>query len=555
MRTIAPSPGFALAVVGLSSVLAGLTVVSRLNAAVLREAASSSMVGRCQYRAYTCPAGLTPSSGQCTPMLREIACDDTYCLADATRCFPWGSQNANGSATSYPRPTLEDEQASDVCIIRAFECRDGAVRANCFKRLRATDIRCDDPACADGDCVPRERFFANDSFAPWDTGALPGSFPRTETMCSLGGSACADGDDQCLRDLALRQVRCDDARCADGTASCTRTTVLVDAQDNLVRLPMSAGTSSVIPALHSTDTERQNDDENARDLPFTIDFPTQRQPIDTRSSSSSSMPRSIEQRPDLGCFARDGTWTRDRADCDPNQLQYIELQRGKEPSAPISGGNERPHIFEEPAEADIRSRIEERFFPAPERAAQRERLLHTIDEAIARLSEIVARQILPSEASIHAIETITWLRNIQATFATGDHSADDMRRQAEDVRVRLSSIRTLIYTALDQSHISGHMPDDLLDKMDRVIGALSGAFSILQEENIAIPPAAAASWVNVRRTYEEIKPACQANESVCVRLAEVVDMLDTTVNILKEAVAAANRPEIEDRIRALIRTQ
>lgn len=565
---------FAFAIIAFSASTAGIAIINQLNAAAMPANAElrnksdgnseqgNAKDNRCLHRVYTCPEGLTPDSGLCTMTFNPVLCDSQYCKADSNNCFRFGSQYENVKDDDKLRKandnqdddedTEKDNKITDSneCVHSTFTCLDNSNAPNCFKRVRNEEVKCNDEICADGKCITLSTFLSSTTFTPWDKGNLPGPFPRQETMCSIIKSSCPPEDTSCLSDVSVEQIDCMDPRCTNG--ECSTTTVQVDEKDNMI--------ANINPAVKPADISSKKSDQSGKNkesdnsgqgnkkvegIPFRIDFPTFQD-----KSAQNKNPKNTTQYQELGCFRKDGTWSRERSDqCDSNQLKYIQIQERRQTLTPPAQEIEGSPIFNQAHEADVRAKIEEKFLSKDKRDAQKDALLRTTDDAIARLGYIAEQGIVPIEASMHLTETLDWLRQVQVNFSAGEHSVDDIQQEASELRERLSSTQWLIASSLEQSGVSmQRKPETILSKTDRIFTAIPSAFSIMQDAQIEIPGEALQLFMDAREKYDVIKPECQVDTEKCLRISEVVAVLEPMITLMKDSISAAGRPDIEDQI-------
>lgn len=575
MRHLPQQHLVALAIIGVSSCVAGATAFGRLIAVTGPSDSTYKADGdMCVLLQPGCsPEAVKTPGNACYGRVTSIRCSDTECQMNASRCLPqdwyYSGGGSASSATYGNHPAAGDD---DVCIRQVFECRNGSTDPNCFKRLWSKEVKCEEDICDAGGCVPKDVFLSTTPLAPWDLGPLPGPFPRTETMCTVRTSACPPTDMTCLSDISIQQVRCDDASCMMGPSSaCTYTNVQVDENDRIIpstgTMQSSKSSKSSKSFSSARSSARQTEggtheqtgatgnpgsgsrnDSGEGNLPFQVDFPAfQTPPAEDNSGSGHA-----EQRRVLGCFLRDGTWSQTRgSDCDPDQLKYIELQNRPTLTPPAAPSGTSP-IFNQEQEAEVRVKIEERFFSDTQREDQRSSLLRSADDAIARLALIVEQQMLPFEASLQISATIDWLKQTQVKFGAGEQSLDDIQSEAEELRRRLSSAQALIASSLEQSGIPAKRnPDSLLTKTDRIFSAVPTAFSIMQQAQIVIPPESLTLFMDAQARYERIKPECQADAEKCLQLTEVVDVLEPMIRLMKDSIAAAGQPDVEMQINTI----
>lgn len=540
----------AVALIG-PRIYADLTTSSETEDEIMLPGYTSGNTFDCYRQVQTCLPGSTTN---CTTRNESIRCNDTYCNMNVGKCIPTAGQT--GLSSSQASSSISRSQTSSnasaanngKCILTKFECKDGAESANCFKRMRSKEVSCEDRTCVNGSCMTSMLFFMSNQLQPWDTEGLKGPFPRTETMCQIRKSSCLPGDTTCLSDVTFEQTSCNDPRCSTA-GSCTQSTVKVDGNDNIIGETRTTG---------GTTTTTATDRSTGNGLPVEMEFPqynAQDRTVAGSTESSTTQQPGVEQRRALGCFRPDGTWTTVRTECDADQSKYIDQRNAQTLTPPADRTTTGPAVvFDAAHEAEVREKIEERFFSYEERKVQLDALLSTASNAVERLQILRNRQeLLPQDVISKVIETIEWLNQIQATFSEGTHSVDEIRQQAEDVHVRISATQILVTNALQQSGVViERRPETLLTKMDRIFAAIPNALSLMQSEAVVIPAQALQHFLDAQNAYKAIKPECEANADACLKLSQVIDYLEPMIALLKESINSSGKPELIDQINILM---
>jgi hypothetical protein len=495
----------------------------------------------------------TAGQNECSQVLEDIACNDSFCLNSANVCYLKNKSSSSSSSSSSSRyssssysysssrsssfsswyssyswnsSSNRSSSGGDSCIRRAFECKDGATGANCLKRMRHEEVSCTDDSCIGHTCIARDIFFNTMTFESWDLGDLPGPFPRTETMCVIKKSDCPANDTSCLSDLTFEQISCVDTACTL-SSDCDRITVQVDKNDAIVSQVISKSSSSInqLGNTSSMNNGSRSSSMSSSGLPFNMDFPPFNENTNTTDNRT------------LGCFADDGTWTTDRTKCAADQSRFLNPQTG--------GGNSSQASIN----PDIRAAIERRFVPDNERSEKVRILVENVRSAIDRLSRIANAGILSVDVTGEVSATVNWLKEVESAYANSDRTIDDIELQSANVRIRVEHVQRLIDDDFAQSGVlENRNPETLLSKTDKIFDVIPTAFSIMQEEGVTLTTPMLDFYLKAKNAYDAIKPSCQMTPDECLRLREVVEPLQQLVDAMKEAIDLAGRQDVADKI-------
>jgi hypothetical protein len=411
------------------------------------------------------------------------------------------------------------------CMLQQFACKSEA-NASCFKRVRTREVNCSDSICNTSNCVSRAIFFGTSQLKEWDVGNLKGPFPRAETMCILRSSSCPQSDPSCFGDTTFEQISCENTRCV-GNQFCIRSQVFVDANDNMV--------SNAKPAAENNG-QGNTDDK----LPFNLNLPEFS--LNEKGEDRNETIKAIDTGRPNGCYTPEGVWTTEREKCARDQSPFLDPA--------FTGISNTPSLTADPArEIAVRMKIEERFFPAEERALQLRSLLDSITGAIARLEQLKNMPNLPVENVAQIAATLEWMKQIETTYATGEHTIDAIRQQANALREKLTQTQTMVASVLQQAGIVvTKKPDSVLTGLEKILAEVTPAFQLMQEEGVTVPTEAYGLYLAAESSFAETNTACATNADACANLSEVIRLLEEMIAHLKTAINAAGKPDLEMRI-------
>jgi hypothetical protein len=424
----------------------------------------------------------------------EIACTDVRCTPES--CV---TKEELSKVSSSRRSSSVPAAGPNACVQQNFACIEGA-QSSCFKRLRSTQLECTDTRCAGGACIPASVFFASQKLQPWDMGPLEGPFPRKETMCVIQRSACDPGDASCVSPVSLEQIDC--RNCSGST--CTRIDVLVDERDNILG---NAGSGNTDEGESGTTTQE----------------PTLRPAAQTAP---------------LGCFNNQGAWTTDRNACASDQNRFLQ-QTGTIPTVTVLQ-----------VDSEIQREIDRQIVPDTTRSSTVQTLLSSIYDASDRLTSML-RLSLPDDLRAAVTDSIEWLKLVQRDAQDSSKTMKELQDLAASIGMRLEDIQVDVSAWSATQPTPQRNPETLTGKMDLIFGNLAAAFGIIQAELIVLPPSVFGDYSEALSLYEGLKPACLSNPDLCGRLTSVVDLLESAVMGLQQALEEAGRQDLIDQIDAM----
>lgn len=365
---------------------------------------------------------------------------------------------------------------------------------------------------------------------PWDTGSLPGPFPRTEVMCIVQSSPCAPTDPSCLSPISLEQVSCDDARCIAGT--CTRMNVLVDQNDTIVSNVASgtSGTSGTQQNGGQGSNENKNEDDN-------------KGTGNTQGTVNVGQTVTVETTRALGCFDKDGLWTTDRTQCATDQKKFVE------PTA--SGTSGQSGIAATPEEEKIVERtIESQFVPDTRKIALVQNILSSTVEATGRIERILGNPLLPPATRTALEQRLESLRSIQDLVSSNDQSVRDLQVLADSVANDLNGIQQTVTDWMESN--PRDFPVTVTDKLDRIFSALPSIFGILLQENIPIESSTMDSYLIAQQTYDAVRDECMTSSETCSKLSTVLDALEPVYANIRLSLEKAGRTDLEQQMDSIL---
>jgi len=423
-----------------------------------------------------------------------------------------------------------------ACMIRQFTCGKGSL-SSCYKRWRSIGIDCMDRACGSGGCIVSDKFFSTYKLEPWDTGALPGPFPRSETMCIMQLSACLPGDPFCLSPISLEQVPCEDSRC--GSATCTRMAVFVDQTDTIVSdLPAAGTTPGGKPAIA---TDGNNGDRG--DTKGKSDSHDNEGTSDQSAKSEQIKKISAETTAILGCFDASGTWTTDRTRCAINQKPFVE------PKAAESAEKQESADNKEEEKILVRV-IESQFVPDTRKLALVQNLLSSTNEASGRISRLLENPNLPPDVRTELNLQFETLRSVQQSASTDSQSVRDVQLLADVVATQLNEAQQTVNAW--KASMPRNIPVTVTDKLDRIFAALPSVFGVLQQEGMTVDASTIDQYIQSQELYDVIHADCVNNSASCANLSKVIDALEPVFASIHLLLETAGRTDLEEKIDAVL---
>lgn len=394
-------------------------------------------------------------------------------------------------------------------------------------------MNCTDNLCTTANCLRSDIFFATYKLEAWDTGSLPGPFPRTETMCIVQSSPCLPTDPSCLSPVSLEQVSCDDMKCVAG--ACTRMTVLVDQNDTIVS-NVASGTSGT-----SGGSGKKTDDEKKEDVEK---HENENKETGTTKEKAADGTVSIQTTKALGCFDENGQWTTDRSKCASDQKKFVE---------PTSSGTSGQSQNTEPTKEEqkvVEQTIEAQFVPDTRKTALAQHILSSTVEAIGRIGRILQNPLLPPATKTALERRLESLRSVQNIVSTSDQSIRDLQILADSVSNDLNGVQESITEWMESN--PRNFPVTVTDRLDRIFTALPSIFGILLQEGIPLESSIMDAYLVAQQTYDPIHTECTSNSASCGKLTQVLDALEPVYAGIRLSLEKAGRTDLEQQIDSLL---
>lgn len=283
---------------------------------------------------------------------------------------------------------------------------------------------------------------------------------------------------------------------------------------------------------------------------------------DNSGQGSVTDTRNDRVEPARGCFDPSGNWTTDRMQCAANQSIFLNTTRpgttGPTGTTGTTGTTQTTGTtttapsgpaFNPAQEAEVRQELEARFVPEPERARRLDDLLDSVSDALTRLQRVTAGKLLPIEVLTDVSGTTDWLMQTQITFGNGEHTLDEIQRQAEDVRIRLNRTQTLIGNALKASGTKiERIPETLIAKLDHMISTIPTALTIMLQDQVSVSLATYDAYLQVQVLFGQVKAACLTDPEGCNRFGAVISGLEPIVAEMKSAIDASGNTMLQGKI-------
>lgn len=472
---------------------------------------SFSITIKSSYICNVCIFETTTKGTQCIPTEKYVSCDDPACTMRGTSCIvAGGTMNNPVYDFQYPESNTAGGTTGDS---DDDDWMHNAATSPSARSSSSWSLWNDGSMSSNRSSSSSQR---TSESRIWD---YENARPPATALCIMKQSACPPDDTSCLSPTSFVQLSCTDARCAMG--GCVAVDQWLQQMQNTSAPSNSRSSEWFVPDTTRTDSSLPSKDEDETDTP------------------------------NLGCFRADGTWTKDRNECDTNQSRHLQTVRPTD--SPVPSG---PVITDVRNERDVRRKIEEKFFTDDVRMQQLDELLRPATDAIGRLNLLLAKDVLPAEAEATVQQTVDWLQQIQISFSEGNQSMEDIREKAEEVRTRLEQIAQLIATALQSQGTpvvtTPNRPDSVLTKLDTIFDVMPAAFSLMQQQGVTVPNAALDGYLDAQRQYDAVKTSCMLNSNECSKLSQVISLLEPVVTSIRQALQNSGRADLEATIQAMM---
>lgn len=239
-----------------------------------------------------------------------------------------------------------------------------------------------------------------------------------------------------------------------------------------------------------------------------------------------------------GCLTTDGAWTTDRALCATNTT--TDLRGTAEARTAIDQVIER--------------KMDQRFSTDRNLQRRQEELLNIISRASQRLTLIRDGTIVAAEHAEFLNQSIAWLQGGHDYFSSTERTAEEMKLMATYIQQVLDHAASLVESARSDR---GPAPDiaGIYRKTETILSTFPDILLILTAEGIPQSDAILNNVSEAVSLYPDIRDACSKDREACGRLREVLDRMERAQLAIRAALEAAGKPEVEERIRALVQSR